>query len=61
MCVCVCVCVCVKLSKSPNSFSVGYCASYYSADVFTILSTSRSDFHFKVLGSIHIFTDKPSF
>ena len=36
------------------------CASSYSADLFTILSRSHSDFHLKVLETIHISTYKPS-
>ena len=37
------------------------CASSYSEDLFTILSRSHSDFHLKVLETIHILTHKPSF
>ena len=36
------------------------CASSYSANLFTILSRSHSDFHLKVLETIHILTHKPS-
>ena len=36
------------------------CGLAYSADLFTILSRSHSDFHFKVLETIHILTNKPS-
>ena len=31
------------------------CASTYSADLFTILSRSHSDFHLKLLDTIHLF------
>ncbi len=37
-----------------------YCASFYSADLFTILSKSHADFHLKVLEIIYIFTHKSS-
>ena len=36
------------------------CALSYSADLFTILSRSHSDFHLKVLETIHILTHKLS-
>ena len=36
------------------------CASSYSADLFTILSRSHSDFHLKVLETNHILTHKAS-
>ena len=36
------------------------CASPHSADLFTILSKSHSDYHQKVLKTIHILTHKPS-
>ena len=36
------------------------CASSNSADLFIILSRSHSDFHLKVLETIHILTHKPS-
>ena len=36
------------------------CASTYSADLFTILSRSHSDFHLKVLETIYTLTHKPS-
>ena len=36
------------------------CASSYSADLFTILSRSHSDFHLKVFDTIHILTHEPS-
>ena len=36
------------------------CASSYRVDLFTILSKSHSDFHLKVLETIHILTHKPS-
>ena len=36
------------------------CASSQSADLFTILSRSHSDFNLKVLETIHILTHKPS-
>ena len=37
-----------------------FCASTYSADLFTILSRSHSDFHLKVFETISILTHKPS-
>ena len=36
------------------------CTSTYSADLFTILSWSQSDFHFKVFETLYILTHKPS-
>ena len=36
------------------------CASLYIENLFTILSKSHSDFHLKVLETIHILTYKPS-
>ena len=36
------------------------CTSSYSADLFTILSRSHSDFHCKVLEIIYILTHNPS-
>ena len=36
------------------------CASSYSADFFTILSQSHSNYHLKVLETVHILTHKPS-
>ena len=36
------------------------CVLFYSADLFTILSKSHSDYHLKVLETIHILTHKPS-
>ena len=36
------------------------CASSYSADLLTILSKSHSDYHLRVLETIHILTHQPS-
>ena len=36
------------------------CASSNNADLFTILNKSHSDYHLKVLKTIHILTHKPS-
>ena len=47
----ICVCVCVNNRN---------CASSYSADMLTILSKSHSDYHLKMLETIHILTHKPS-